>query len=236
VRLLPDLRARSTETELLDAGVSDAEARRSLADLRFVNRWLGGRRGLLAAARPHLPPGGRLLEVGCGSADIAAHVAAGVGGGTRAVGADVKLLHLRDAVAGVRVLVGDVRALPFAPGSFDVVTANHFLHHFDAAELEDVVRALLRLARRAVVVGDLHRHRVPHAFGQVFFPALFASRVSVEDGLASIRRGFRPEELQSVLEAAGGESVEVRRVFPFRLVGVATRSRDAAPAAPGQAP
>jgi len=234
--MLPDLEARSTEDELLDIGVSEAEARRSLADLRFVNRWLGGRRGLLEAARPHLPPGGRLLDVGCGSADIPAWVVASVGGNTRAFGVDVKRLHLRDSAPGVRVVVGDARALPFAPGSFDVVTATHFLHPFDADELGDVLRGLLRLARRAVVVGDLHRHLVPHLFGQLFFRAFFESPVSVQDGLASIRRGFRPRELRSALEAAGAESVTVRRRFPYRLVAVAARGRSSPPPERGGAP
>ena len=46
------------------------------------------------------------------------------------------------------------------------------------------------LARRALVVNDLRRARVPYVFGRVVFPLLFRSRVSVHDGLLSIRRAF----------------------------------------------
>jgi hypothetical protein len=47
--------------------------------------------------------------------------------------------------------------------------------------------------------------------------------VSVEDGLLSIRRGFRPAELREAFAAAGIPGVAVRRVFPYRLLAVAVR-------------
>ena len=132
---LVDLRARATEPEQLDEGVPEAEALRSLADLRFVNRWLGNRGSLLRAVRPHLPPGGRLLDVGCGSGDVPAFLLARLPGPLLAVGVDVKTLHLRAAPPAVRRVVADVRRLPFPDGAFDVVTASLFLHHFDDEDL-----------------------------------------------------------------------------------------------------
>ena len=109
---LPDLRQRSREPELLDAGpswVSDVEIGRSLADLRLVNRWLAGRRHLLAAVRPHLGPGGTLLDVGSGSADLPAFLLSRLERPVLAVGVDVKLAHLKDAPPHVRrVGKGDV--------------------------------------------------------------------------------------------------------------------------------
>lgn len=222
--LLPDLRARATEPEQLDEGVPEAEALRSLADLRLVNRWLGNRASLLGAVRAHLPPGGRLLDVGCGSGDVPAFLLARLPGPLLAVGVDVKTLHLRGAPRAVRRVVADVRRLPFPDGAFDVVTASLFLHHFDEEDLPEVLAGLWRLARRALVVNDLHRALVPYLFGRAAFPLLFRSRVSVEDGLLSIRRGFRPDELRAAFAWAGLPTVTVRRLFPYRLLAVAARS------------
>jgi len=220
---LVDLRARATEPEQLDEGVPEAEALRSLADLRFVNRWLGNRRSLLRAVRPHLPPGGRLLDVGCGSGDVPAFLQARLPGPVLAVGVDVKALHLRAAPPSVRRVVSDVRRLPFPDGAFDVVTASLFLHHFEEADLPAILGGLHRLSRRALVVNDLHRARLPYFFGRAAFPLLFRSRVSVGDGLLSIRRGFRPEELRAAFARAGLPTVTVRRHFPYRLLAVAAR-------------
>jgi SAM-dependent methyltransferase len=219
------LEARATERELLDEGVSEAETRRSLGDLRFVNLWLGNRRALLRAVRPHLPPGGRLLDVGCGSGDVPAFLHERLPGRPSAVGLDVKPLHVAAVPPSVRAVVGDVRKLPFADGAFDVVTASLFLHHFDAPELPALLAGLHRLARRALVVNDLHRALVPWLFGRVTFPLLFRSRVSVEDGLLSIRRGFRPDELRAAFAAAGLSPVSIRRSWPYRLLAVAPASR-----------
>ena len=218
------LEARATEPEQLDEGVPDEEALRSLRDLQFVNRWLGNAGSLLRAVRPHLPPGGRLLDVGAASGDVPAYLLSRLPGPITAVALDVKALHLRLAPAGLRRVVADVRALPFAERSFDVVTASLFLHHFDAVELPAVLASLFALARRALVVNDLHRTLVPYAFGRALFPLLLRSPVSVEDGLLSIRRGFRPDELRAAFAAARVPLARLERRFPYRLLAVAERT------------
>jgi SAM-dependent methyltransferase len=219
-----DLSQRATEPELLDEGVPEADALASLGDIRFVNRWLGNRSQLAAAVLPLLgdTPRPRLLDVGCGSGDVPAYLVRLRQGALLAVGADIKPLHLKAAPPEVRGVVADVRALPFAPESFDVVTASLFLHHFDGAEVAEVLRLLYSLARRALVVNDLQRARVPYVFGRIAFPLIFRSRVSVEDGLLSIRRAFTQGELAAAFGQAG-IPVRVRRAWPYRLLAVAEK-------------
>jgi SAM-dependent methyltransferase len=232
---VPSLRRRATDAELLDEGVPEAAALRSLQDLRFVNRWLGNRRSVLAAVRPHLPAGGNLLDVGSASGDLPAFFASRLPGPLLAVGLDVKALHFRFAPALVRRVVADVRALPFAARSFDVVTASLFLHHFGDQELPALLSSLFALARRALVVNDLERTLVPYLFGKALFPLLFRSPVSVADGLVSIRRGFRPQELLAAFAGAAISHVTVERRFPYRLLAVATRG-ETLPTPSGWAP
>jgi ubiquinone/menaquinone biosynthesis C-methylase UbiE len=220
--LLPALDERSTEAELLDGELPAAAVRASLADLRLVNRWLAGRRGLRRAVAGLMPRGGRLLDVGCGSGDVAGYLGTRLGSDVLCVGVDQKLLHLREAPPAVACVAADAGRLPFLDRSFDVVTASLFLHHFDAARLAGLLRELGRVAQRAVVVSDLERARVPLLFGRLVFPLLFRTPVSVHDGLVSIRRGFRPHELEAAFSAAGLRDVAVRRLFPYRLLAVAS--------------
>jgi SAM-dependent methyltransferase len=223
VSLLPDLQQRSREPELLDAGVSEEETALNLADLRLVNRFLGSRHHLLAAVRPHVGAGGRLLDVGCASGDLPGFLLDHLAPPSVTVGLDIKTSHLRGLPTPVRPVVADVNALPFPDRAFDVVTASLVLHHFDDEGLGRVLRGLYRLARRALVVSDLRRATIPHLFGQAAFPLLFRSPVSVHDGLVSIRRGFRPDELRRAFEEAGIPAVRIRGHFPYRLLAVAAR-------------
>lgn len=220
-----DLRRRATEPELLDTGVEREEALRSLADLRAVNGWLGCRRSLLGAVRPLLRGVARprLLDVGCGSADLSEFLLRALPGSPLAVGMDAKRLHVEQAGPGVLRVVADARRLPFPAGSFDVVTASLFLHHFHGPELVGLLGSLYALARRALVVNDLRRGQLPYLFARAVFPRVLRSPVSVADGLVSIRRGFTPEELASAFREARIPGVRVRRAFPYRLLAVAAR-------------
>lgn len=218
------LRRRSEEPELLDEGVPAREVRASLADLRFVNRWLGNTPAFIEAVRPFLAaaPHPRLLDVGCGSADVPAAVVRALGRPMVAVGLDAKLLHLQQVPSEVLPVQGDVRQPPFRDGSFDVVTASLFLHHFTDRELPALLHSLFALARRALVVTDLRRAWVPYLFGRAFFSLLFRSRVSVADGLVSIRRAFTPRELEEAF-ALARVPVRIQQSFPYRLLAVAAR-------------
>jgi SAM-dependent methyltransferase len=217
------LAERALDKEELDEGVAPDEAQRSLADLRFVNRWLSNRGRLWEAVEPFLDgPRPSLLDVGCGSGDVAAWIRSRAGGRLMAVGADLKLLHLQVAPPEIHRVAADVHHLPFADRSFDVVMTSLFLHHFDAPQVAGVLSGLYRLARRALVVNDLRRARVPYQFGRLAFPLMFRSRVSVEDGLVSIRRAFREDEMRAGF-AAAGIPVRIRRCWPYRLLAVAER-------------
>jgi SAM-dependent methyltransferase len=220
-----DLRRRATDPELLDEGVPEAEALRSLGDLRFVNRWLGTERSVAGAVLPLLAglPRPRVLDVGSGSGDLPALLRRRCPAISLAVALDIKVLHLQQAPRGVERVAADVNALPFEPGSFDVVTASLFLHHFDGSDAARVLRSLFALARRALVVHDLRRNHVPYLFARATFPWLLRSPVSVADGLLSIRRSFTPAELAASFAEAGIPRVRVERHFPYRLLAVARK-------------
>ena len=222
-----DLTRRAVEPERLDEGVSNEEAASSLADLRFVNDWLGNRSRVLDAIRPHLRSGDgaaafRLLDVGCGSADLLAWLRKRTPPSFM-VGVDIKWLHLAQAPEEIPCVAADARSLPFAAGSFDVVTASLFLHHFNGPDVATVLQELFRVTRRALIVNDLRRALVPYAFGRLAFPLLFKSPVSVADGLVSIRRAFTPHELAAAF-ADAGIAVCIERTWPYGLMAIASKA------------
>jgi ubiquinone/menaquinone biosynthesis C-methylase UbiE len=226
---------RIYEEELLDAGDgTDEDVAQSLADLRRINRFLGGRRVVLDAIASCL--GGAplsevsVLDVGTGSADIPMAVAERcrkLGLTTFVAAVDISERNLRVARAQLGVsreiqfVRADSMALPFAADSFDFVTASLFLHHFRD---EDVVRLLAdfaRIAKRAVIVNDLVRNLVPYYFTKIAGPFLAASFLTRNDAPVSVLRGFTRQEIGALARRAGLRDLEVKRLFPYRLSMIA---------------
>ncbi|HLZ25375.1 MAG TPA: methyltransferase domain-containing protein [Ktedonobacterales bacterium] len=107
---------------------------------------------------PHLHPGMRLLDVGCGPGAITLGLAAAVAPG-ETVGIDlqpgqVEQARARAAAAGVatvRFEVGSVYELPFPAASFDAVYANSVLFHL--REPRRALTEMRRVLRPGGVVG-----------------------------------------------------------------------------------
>jgi SAM-dependent methyltransferase len=205
------------------------ETVRSLDDLRIANRYIGGAGSILGPLRPLLragPPGVvRVLDVGCGGADVPralAHWARRRALRVRITAVDRDPVVVARAAAAcrswpeIRVVRADATRLPFAERSFDYVTSSMLLHYFGLAEAAAVLAAWRRLAVRAVVVADVRRHWFPCAAIDLL------GRVSrhrlVRAGHAdTVRRGFTPGELRGLGRQAGFTRMRVRRHVPFRL-------------------
>ena len=207
--------------ELLDRGeASDAEVRSSLADLRRINRFLGGRRVLRVLLEEQVQRTGlrafSLLDVATGSADLPA-AAARWYPGARVTAVDLHLRHLRFADApGVALVCADAFRLPFVPRSFDFVAVSLFLHHLDDGQAAAFLRAAAALARHAVLVNDLDRHWLPYCFIRATAPLFARSRLTRHDGPASVQRAFARGELERIAEAAGFARWRARWHVPFR--------------------
>lgn len=216
----------------MDAPGADPErVRESLADLRRVNRFLGGVGAVAWGLRRVLgetPPDGalRLLDVGTGGGDVPAALvrrAAGRGWTVRAVGLDrgraAIAVAKADRSADDRVLLvrGDALALPFRAGAFDVAISSTTLHHFSGGDAIRVLQELDRVARRGVVIGDLRRSLSGYLAARLLAATLWRRHpYARHDGPASVRRAYTVQEVRGLLSEAGLEGTVRRRPF-FRL-------------------
>ena len=217
---------RPSRERLDDPDLPWEEMRRSLQDLRLVNHHWGGSRALERHLRARSRKLGlsaiRVLDVGGGSGDVAARLQSALRASGRRATVIALDLQWRHLVAGRTVMpvpasavAGDAFRLPFADGAFDFAVSTLFFHHFSPEENRDLLREMSRVARRGFALLDLTRHRLPELFVSVAGRLLFRSPISVEDGVASVRQAYTPDEALRVARTVANAS-RARRIFPFR--------------------
>ncbi len=223
--------ARQRGSEILDdPGHDPALAIRSLRDVALANRFFGGRRAVLSAVKRVLEqaPASKeplvLLDVGTGLGDIpaaASRMADSIRQPLVTVGAELipALAHAASAVCS-HAVAADALRLPFADRSVDIVTCSQVLHHFDGPEADALLRECTRVARRAVVVGELRRSWL--AIGGLWLASFLLGfhPVSRHDGIVSILRGFTRDDLHELVTRATGCRVVASRAPGFRVVAV----------------
>ena len=208
--------------ELLDEDLgTPEEIAASLVDLRHINDWFGGTRTTATLVeRVARRAGNRelsLLEVAAGNGDLPLRVSQMLR--RKGVRADVTLLdrmgsHLPRS--GVRSVAGDAVALPFRDESFDIVSCSLFAHHLEREELRGFVQEGLRVSRRAALINDLIRSRLHLALVYAGLP-LFRSRLTWHDALASVKRGYTPDEMREMLKGIPAAQVTLSRHYLYRM-------------------
>ncbi|GAC1500436.1 MAG: class I SAM-dependent methyltransferase [Vulcanimicrobiaceae bacterium] len=209
----------------MDAPVQSLpELESSLRDIERANRWLGGIAPVRAAV---LASDARsVLDVGCGSGDIASAIlSAG-----RSLGRDIsvtcvdisdqmlQIARARTANPAITFVRADATALPFAAASFDVVMCNLALHHFDERSAPRLLQEMRRVAARVPLVCDLRRSVVGYLGAWALSRVATSNRLTRHDAPLSMRRASTPDEAVRLARSAGWRSPSVRRAAFFRML------------------
>ncbi|HWQ22560.1 MAG TPA: bifunctional demethylmenaquinone methyltransferase/2-methoxy-6-polyprenyl-1,4-benzoquinol methylase UbiE [Gaiellaceae bacterium] len=178
------------------------------------------RRWRRLAVREAVRPGDRVLDVCCGTGDLALEAERH---GGRVVGLDFSermLERARRKSGTIEWVRADALALPFPAASFDAVLVGFGVRNLD--DLEAGLRELRRVLRPGGRLAILEITR-PRGLAKPFFRLWFEAFVPLVGRLlpggraytylpASVRRFPQPEDLSRLLEQAGFEQVAFRRL------------------------
>jgi 2-polyprenyl-3-methyl-5-hydroxy-6-metoxy-1,4-benzoquinol methylase len=223
------------------ADVDPGELSRTLADLAWINRRLGGTRLVLAHLAFLLSTQStpiRILDVGTGYADVPRAVVRWAR--RRDLPIEIEAVDSHDQILElarhasrrypeIHVRHADALNLAYPDGWFDVVLASLILHHTEGEAQVRLLRELYRVARHAVVVNDLRRGRWPFLATWASLRLLSRSRIIHHDGPLSVRRGFVPGELSALARLAGWVQARVSRHAFFRLALVGEKPTEKQP-------
>ncbi len=223
---------RNLRPELLDLDEAPfAEVKDSLQDVQRVNRYLSGYRVLLHYIgrffdRYTSPQPIHILDAATGSADQPMEVIRyarrrGIPIQVTAIDINCKMIRFAQEEARefpeIRFVQCDVLHMPFGENSFDVVINSLALHHFSEEHAVALLASFSRLARRGVIINDLHRSRVAHAAIYILTRLLTHNRLTRYDAPVSVMNSFTPEEMRTMAQEAGWQQFEVNRHFPYRI-------------------
>jgi SAM-dependent methyltransferase len=115
-------------------------------------------------------------------------------------------------------VVGSALQLPFADGSFDLVVASQMTHHLTDEHVVTHWREAWRVTRDAIFICDLHRNAGLYALLWLTLHLMRANPTVLEDGLISVRRGFRLDEWRELAAKAKISGARVWRYHGTRIV------------------
>jgi ubiquinone/menaquinone biosynthesis C-methylase UbiE len=223
---------RNLRPELLDLDEAPfEEVKDSLQDVQRVNRYLSGYRVLLHHMgrffdRHDSSQPLRILDAATGSADQPLEVVRyarrrGIPVQVTAIDINRKMLHFAQEESRkfpeIRFVQCDALNMPFGENSFDVVINSLALHHFSRDHAVALLKSFSKLARRGVIVNDLHRSRVAHASIYILTRLLTQNRLTRYDAPVSVMNAFTPEEMRAMAREAGWQQFAVHRHFPYRI-------------------
>lgn len=224
---MPDFTSRSTQDEMMDDFSLGAEVIDPIMDeLEVINKRLGGHQVFYDAfTHIGLHSGMSISDWGCGGGDSLREIAGwarhrhlelnlnGVDATASAV--DYARKH-SESYPEITYTLANVFSEQIGPAHFDVVISSLFTHHFKEEEWIRLVRKMYSCATRAVIINDLHRHWFAyHAIGALTH-LLSRSQMVKHDSKVSVLRGFRRQELVSMLEKADITKYSIQWKWAFR--------------------
>jgi SAM-dependent methyltransferase len=198
--------------ELLDDPAADpSQVRESLRNIARSNWVFGGIAaadfGLARVLEHHPARQATLLDIGVGAGDVPRALVerfARRGVALAPLGLDLNRTAARLATSrGVPSVQGDGLGLPLRSRSVDLVLLSQVAHHLTPDGIRLLAREASRVARLGVVIADLKRSRWAELGFGIAGRLLRFDPATVADGVTSLKRGFRGEELEALLRGAG---------------------------------
>lgn len=222
---------RTDETEIMDDFALEGEILREALDkIAKINQLLGGNRLTLLGVKElisKLPTTNKItiVDVGCGNGDMLRTLSEY---GLRhnltlnLIGVDANNFTINHAkglsnkFSNITYRCEDIFDSAFSELEYDIVLCTLTLHHFKEEEIMKIMTSFYANARLGVVINDLHRNSIAYRLFQFLCFIFQLNAMSRADGLVSILRGFKKEELIDLSEKLNLKKYKIQWKWAFR--------------------
>ena len=185
------------------------ELQDALDKIATINQLLGGNQLTLQGVKKVLKRIDkikeiRIVDVGCGNGDMLRYIADyGIKNNYnfKLIGIDANAFTINHAqnlstqYPNIQFETEDIFDKSFSELKYDIVLCTLTLHHFKEKEILYLLSLFLNNTTTGIVINDLHRSKIAYRLFQVLCKLFSLNKMSREDGLISILRGFKKIEL-----------------------------------------
>jgi 2-polyprenyl-3-methyl-5-hydroxy-6-metoxy-1,4-benzoquinol methylase len=232
---------RTEKPEIMDDFTMEGEVLRGALDqIAKINQLLGGNKLTLRGITDLMTsiPKSRIItivDVGCGNGDMLRTIADyGLKNGFefKLIGIDANAFTVNHArklsknYSNIIYKSGDVFDKPFAELKYDIVLCTLTLHHFKEEEIMKLMRIFDANSSIGIVINDLQRSAIAYRLFQLLCFVFRLNDMSREDGLTSILRGFKKEELIRFSEKLNFKKYTIQWKWAFRYEWIIKKDKE----------
>lgn len=229
--VLVNTQYRTNNPEIMDDFELEGDAlKKALDKIAQINQLLGGNQLTLKGVKKLLRKVSNsdpitIMDVGCGNGDMLRKLADfGFQNNLNLelIGVDANNFTINYAVGlsvnypNITYECEDILSESFSELNCDIVLCTLTLHHFENDEIVKLLKLFNENSRLGFVVNDLHRNSVAYRLFQVLCFVFRMNKMSREDGLTSILRGFKKKELIAFSENLRFKKYSVQWKWAFR--------------------
>jgi 2-polyprenyl-3-methyl-5-hydroxy-6-metoxy-1,4-benzoquinol methylase len=229
---------RTQEAEIMDDfSLHGRELRAALDQIARINQMLGGNKITLDGIKEILKSGSRsktiiIADVGCGNGDMLRMLADyGLKNNLnfKLIGIDANAFTvnyaktLSNEYTNIEYLCLDIFSDEFSTIHYDIVLCTLTLHHFTNEQILNIITIFNKNANMGIVVNDLHRSKLAYRLFNLICILFNLSKMSREDGLVSILRGFRKNELEDFSKKLNLLNYTIDWKWAFRYQWIITK-------------
>ena len=225
-----DTTHRTQGVEMMDDFLLEGdELRDALDKIAAINKLLGGNKLTLSGVKKLLKACNTtqtltVIDIGCGNGDMLrmlARYGQQQGYKFKLIGVDANAFTIKYAVSLSSNQNIDYKCVNIFDKEldlldYDIALCTLTLHHFSDTEISRLMQLVTQKARVGVVVNDLHRSKTAYNLFKVICSVFRLNRMSKEDGLVSIRKGFKKNELTAFSKQLGLNKYTVAWRWAFR--------------------
>ncbi|MFB9079317.1 methyltransferase domain-containing protein [Flavobacterium procerum] len=222
---------RTQETEIMDDfSLQGEELRAALDQIARINQLLGGNNLTLHGIKKLLQQTDTLqtitlADIGCGNGDMLRMLAKFGSKNNlklKLIGIDANIFTINYAetlsneYSNIEYKCMDIFSEEFKTLKYDIVLCTLTLHHFTNEEILNIITIFNRNAKTGIIINDLHRSKLAYRLFELICVLFNLKKMSRKDGLVSILRGFKRNELEEFSKKLNLKNYTLNWKWAFR--------------------